>query len=151
MIQAFAQNHGPVLAFRLSGMLHAADYSTFVPSIESAIERHGRLRLLLQFENFHGWDVGALWSDVKFRAQHFDDIERIAFVGESRRDKAVATLVRPFTTAELRYFDVMELAEAWAWLEEGMRRLRAFTPAPMMLPIPAPAGDLRPTALAGPS
>lgn len=147
MIQAFAQNHGPVLGFRLSGLLHAADYATFAPAIEAAIERHGRLRLLLQFEDFHGWDAGALWSDLKFRAQHFHDIERIAFVGENRRDRAVATLVRPLTTAQLRYFDVSELAEAWAWLEEGFRYLKYRPPLTGVLPLAAPEGDLRPLAV----
>lgn len=144
MIQAFAQNHGAVLGFRLSGLLHTEDYEAFAPAIESAIERHGRLRLLLQFEDFHGWDAGALWSDLKFRAQHFTDIERIAFVGENRRDRAVAMLLRPLTTAELRYFDGDQLAEAWAWLEEGTRNPWR---AALMLPVPNPTGDFRPTPL----
>lgn len=144
MIQAFAHNHGRVLGFRLSGMLHAEDYETFAPAIAAAIERHGRLRLLLQFEDFHGWDAGALWSDLKFRAQHFTDIERIAFVGEGRRDRTVAMLLRPLTTAELRYFDGDQLADAWAWLEEGTRNPWSTA---IMLPMTQPAGDLRATML----
>lgn len=144
MIQAFAHNHGRVLGFRLSGMLHTEDYEAFVPAIESAIERHGRLRLLLQFEDFQGWDAGALWSDLKFRAQHFTDIERIAFVGEGRRDRAVTMLLRPLTTAELRYFDGDQLADAWAWLEEGAQQPWH---APIMLRMTQPTGGFRPTPL----
>lgn len=147
MIQAYAQNHGPVLGFRLSGTLHSADYEAFGPAIESAVERYGRLRLLLHFEEFSGWDAGALWSDLKFRAQHFVDIERVAFVGENARDKALAFLLRPFTAAELRYFDVDDLGEAWAWLEEGLRNQARLAHPPIMLPATAPEGGLRPTPM----
>jgi hypothetical protein len=147
MIEAYAHNHGPVLGFRLSGTLHTSDYRGFAPAIESAIERHGRLRLLLHFENFDGWDAGALWSDLKFRAQHFIDIERIAFVGENRRDQALALLLRPFTAAELRYYDVGELADAWAWLEEGLRQRHAVRAASGILPVVVPEGGFRPNPL----
>jgi hypothetical protein len=147
MIQAYAQNHGPVLGFRLSGTLHAVDYEAFAPAIEAAVERYGRLRLLLHFEQFSGWDAGALWSDLKFRAQHFVDIERIAFVGENARDKALALLLRPFTGAELRYFNVEDLGEAWAWLEEGVRHRAALTHPALLLPVTAPDGGFRPTPL----
>jgi hypothetical protein len=146
MIQAYAHNHGPVLGFRLSGTLHATDYAAFEPAIQSAVERNGRLRLLLHFEEFHGWDAGALWSDLKFRALHFVDIERIAFVGENSRDKAVALLLRPFTAAELRYFDVESLADAWVWLEEGLNRKQGIGLPSLLLPEPAPEGRFGPTS-----
>ncbi len=146
MIQAYAQSRGPVLGFRLSGTLHTADYAAFEPAIQSAVERHGRLRLLLHFENFSGWDAGALWSDLKFRALHFVDIERLAFVGENGRDKALAMLLRPFTAAELRYFDVESLAEAWAWLEQGLKRPGPIELPALLLPVPSTNGPLRPTS-----
>ena len=145
MIQAYAHNHGPVLGFRLSGLLHAVDYASFEPAIQAAVERHGRLRLLLHFEAFNGWDAGALWSDLKFRALHFVDIQRIAFVGENARDKAVALLLRPFTAAELRYFDVENLADAWAWLEEGLEQQQRMGLPDLLLPVATPEGQFRPT------
>ena len=68
--------------FKMSGKLHDADYQTFVPAIDAAIAKHGKVRLLAQFHDFQGWDVHALWDDIKFSTTHCTTIERIALVGD---------------------------------------------------------------------
>jgi hypothetical protein len=44
------------LAFKLSGKLHDEDYKTFVPLVDQAISQEGKVRLLSEFHDFHGWD-----------------------------------------------------------------------------------------------
>ncbi len=119
MIQQFDRCHGDVLGFKMSGQLHDSDYQGFVPLVERVIARHGKARLLLQFEDFEGWDLAALWDDLKFTAQHYRDIERFAIVGEGGREEMIASIGRSFTQGEVRYFEASELEVAWAWLEEG--------------------------------
>lgn len=58
----------------------------------------------------------ALWEDVKFDVKHFNDIERLAIVGESAWEKWMAAFCKPFTTAKIRYFPAEQLAEARAWI-----------------------------------
>lgn len=138
MIQAFAHSHDHILGFRFVGKLRTTDYQNLVPQVDTAIARHGRIRLLVQFDAFHGWDAGALWQDLKFTASHFSDIERLAVVGESTRDAFIANLAKPFTVAKVRYFDAADLSDAWTWLEgESAQKLPAPTPD---LPGPQPAG-----------
>jgi len=109
-------NGGKVLKIELSGKLHKSDYRHFVPIVEKAVKEHGKVRMLVQMHHFHGWDAGALWEDVKFDVQHFNQIERIAVVGNADWEKWMAIICWPFTTATIRYFSDDRLAEAETWI-----------------------------------
>ncbi len=108
-----------VLTVKLSGKLVKADYERFVPEIERLIDKHGKVRMLCEMHDFHGWDLGALWEDFKFDLKHFADIERVALVGDRAWEHGMAVFCKPFTRAKVRYFDVSEADQASAWVREG--------------------------------
>ncbi|QDT15728.1 SpoIIAA family protein [Alienimonas californiensis] len=110
---------GNVLEVRVSGTLSAEAYDRFVPQTEALIEKYGKVRMLVELRDFHGWDAGALWKDVKFDLKHFNDLERLAIVGDSKWEKGMSAFCKPFTTATVKYFDTSELAAAKAWIREG--------------------------------
>lgn len=118
MIEQLPQSTEQILGFKLSGKLHDEDYKTFVPVVDAAIARHGKVRLLAQFHDFHGWDMQALWDDIKFATTHCTKIDRIALVGEKTWEKWMAAVCKPFTMAKIRYFDASEIDAAWTWLKE---------------------------------
>lgn len=70
--------------------------------MERLVKQHGKIRMLVEMHDFHGWTAGALWEDVKFDAKHFHDIERLALVGETKWEKGMAVFCKPFTTAASR-------------------------------------------------
>ena len=105
-----------VVSVDLQGKLHKEDYQRFAPQIEQMIQRHGKLRMLVDTTGFEGWDAGGLWQDIKFDARHFNDISRLAIVGDKKWHKGMATFCKPFTSAEIRYFEPHQRAEADAWL-----------------------------------
>ncbi|MFW6161388.1 MAG: STAS/SEC14 domain-containing protein [Planctomycetota bacterium] len=106
----------PILEVRVRGKLTAEDYERFIPEIERLIQEHGKLRILFEMRDFHGWDAAALWEDIKFDVKHFNDIERLALVGEKRWQKGMSVFCKPFTTAEIRYYELDELERARQWL-----------------------------------
>jgi hypothetical protein len=108
---------GKILEVQVSGKLTKEDYSEFVPHVERLIEQHGKIRVLFYLNDFHGWSAGALWEDVKFDWKHFRDIERLAIVGESKWQEGMAVFCKPFTTAEVRYFEHEQLPEARQWIQ----------------------------------
>ena len=118
MIEAISSPTGNVLAFKLSGKLHDEDYKQFVPLVDEAAKA-GKVRMLAQFHDFHGWDVKALWDDIKFATTHCTKIEKIALVGEKSWEKWMAAVCKPFTMAKIQYFDASEIDKAWAWLQEA--------------------------------
>jgi hypothetical protein len=118
MIEQLKTDSPKVLAFKMSGKLHDEDYKTFVPLVDAAIAQEGKVRMLAQFHDFHGWDMHALWDDIKFATTHCTRIERIALVGEKKWEEWMARVCKPFTMAKVRYFDAGQMDEAVAWLKE---------------------------------
>jgi hypothetical protein len=119
MIEQLPTMSDKVLAFKMSGKLHDEDYKRFVPLIDAAVANEGKVRLLAEFEDFHGWDLHALWDDIKFSTTHCTKIERIALVGDRKWEEWMARVCKPFTLAKIRYFDVSQRDAAWAWLAEA--------------------------------
>jgi SpoIIAA-like len=116
MIEQLTSTSPKVLGFKLSGKLHDEDYKHFVPLVDEAIAKGGKARLLAQFHDFHGWDMHALWDDIKFSTTHCNKIERIALVGDKTWEKWMAKVCVPFTMATTRYFDAGDIQAAWDWL-----------------------------------
>jgi hypothetical protein len=89
----------------------------------------GRVRLYVQFEDFHGWDLRAAREDLQFCLKHYSDFERIAMVGDHQWERWTASFCKPFTKAKGRYFDKTDVAAAWKWLEENDSEQAAETDA----------------------
>jgi len=104
------------LAIKLSGKLTATDYEEFVPTVESIVQEKGSIRILMTMHDFHGWEIAAAWEDTKFGMRHFHDIERLAMVGEKAWQQGMAMFCRPFTKAEVRYFDTSAAEDAESWI-----------------------------------
>lgn len=116
MITLAAEEGSKVLVVKASGKLTTEDYEKFGPKVEALIREHGKIRILVELADFHGWSAGALWEDIKFDIKHFRDIERLALVGDKKWEKGMATFCKPFTTAEVRYFDSRQLEDAQRWI-----------------------------------
>jgi hypothetical protein len=119
MVEILSGLPANTVGFKLSGKLHDADYKTFVPLVDAEIAKAGKVRVLAQFHDFHGWDLHALWDDIKFSTTHCTKIERIALVGDKTWEQWMAKVCKPFTRAKIRYFDASEIEAAKAWLAEA--------------------------------
>lgn len=111
---------GRIIEVIVGEKLHQEDYSEFVDMIEKAIAKWGKVRLLFEFREFHGWDLAAFWEDLKFDYKHFADFDRMAIVGDAGWEKWMTILCKPITKAKLKYFDLSERDEALAWLSENL-------------------------------
>ena len=105
-----------------SGKLSSEDYTQFEPAVSKLavsklIESCGKIKVLFVMQDFHGWEPGAIWEDIKFATQHCRDIDRIAMVGENTRQKWMASICRPFTMSKIKYYDARQEGAAREWLE----------------------------------
>jgi hypothetical protein len=119
MIEQMTGLPAHTIGFKLSGKLHDEDYKTFVPLVDAELAREGKVNVLAQFHDFHGWDLHALWDDIQFAATHCSRIRRIALVGDKTWERWMAAVCKPFTRATVRYFDAADIEAAKAWLAEA--------------------------------
>lgn len=117
MITQIPVQEDHIVAFRITGKLTHEDYQAFLPQLEDLIKAQpGRLSVLFELRDFHGWDLHAAMDDFRFLEQHEDDFERIAVVGENRLERWMTAISAPFVSAEIRFFDQDQLGDAWDWL-----------------------------------
>jgi len=108
-----------VLRVEVSGRLTQEDYDDLVPSWESFIARHGKIRMVFVMRDFHGWEPHAAWDDFRFDLQHRQQVERIAMVGEKKWQHWMTKVAAWFVDANVRYFDVSDESEAERWVRQG--------------------------------
>ena len=91
--------------------------SVLEPTLDSALEQCGRVRLLyVAASDFAGYDRGGLYDDAVFGTRHFTDFDRIAFVAdEGPYDRAVKA-IDGLMPADVRVFPIAEIGAAKAWL-----------------------------------
>ena len=104
------------LEVKASGKLSADDYETLEPGVEKLIEASGKIKVLFIMHDFHGWDLGAVWEDIKFATKHCRDIDKVAMVGDKAWEKWMATICKPFTMSSIKYFDASQEQDAREWL-----------------------------------
>ncbi|WP_442510383.1 STAS/SEC14 domain-containing protein [Novipirellula sp. SH528] len=119
-VNLHAEANGKLLILKLSGKLKKEDYAHFTPEVEQAVKKHGKIRMLVEMHDFHGWTLGAVWEDIKFDVHHYSHIERLAFVGDKKWEAGMATFCKPFTAATVRYFDETKSDAASLWIHEGV-------------------------------
>jgi nucleotide-binding universal stress UspA family protein len=130
MIQQLPVQEDEIAAFRLTGKLSHLDYQEFLPRLEGLIKAHGRISVLLELADFHGWDLAAARDDFRFAVAHPDDFERIAIVGHGLLQRWMTLMAKPFTSGDVRFFEQERLSDAWDWLREPGLQARSDQAAP---------------------
>jgi hypothetical protein len=115
-IELVTNAESKLLEVKVSGKLAAEDYEILEPGVEKLIDDAGKIKILFVMHDFHGWDVGAVWEDIKFATKHCRDIEKVAMVGENTWEKWMAVICKPFTMSSIKYFDAGEDQAAREWL-----------------------------------
>ncbi len=77
------------------------------------------MRMLLVMEDFHDWEPGAAWDDLRFGLRHAGKVERVAMVGEKSWEEWLVKIGSFFAAVKVRYFDLADLPEAERWVRAG--------------------------------
>jgi len=119
-IELHKEISGKILIISVTGKLTREDYKSFVPKVEELIRKFGKIRIVFEMREFHGWDAAALWQDIKFDIRHFSDIESLALVGDKKWEKGMSIFCKPFTKSKIKYFDLAEIYKAYEWIRAGL-------------------------------
>ena len=118
MIQILEQTEGNIIATKATEKLTEADYSKLLPLLNNKLKQYEKIRWYFEMEDFEGWKPKAFWEDVKFDARHANDFDKVVMVGEKKWEEWMTDLMKPFTSAEIKYFDISQR-------EEAMKRIKS--------------------------
>jgi hypothetical protein len=103
-----------VVVGHASGKLTHEDYEDFRNHIEEMVHEHGSVRVLLDLNDFHGWDLRSAWDDLMLGLRYPGRFDRCAILGDQGWQEWMTQLAKPFFRVE--YFDRSEREAAWRWL-----------------------------------
>jgi hypothetical protein len=104
---------------RISGLLKKSELDAVQASSAKQLAAKGQVgvKVLIIVENFEGWEGGADWGDMSFYAEHGDKMEKIAIVGDPKREADwmmfMGAGIRP---SPIKFFPLSQVAQARAWL-----------------------------------
>jgi hypothetical protein len=117
MIQILEGTRADVASTKAMGKLTKEDYDQLLPFLEQKLADHKKIRWYFEMENFEGWEPQAAWEDAKFDIKNATNLEKVSMVGGKQWEEALTKLMKPFTTAEVKYFTTAEKQEAIKWIE----------------------------------
>ena len=107
------------------------DYEKIHPFIHNIINTGKKVRWYFEMDdgsisNSTGfWEDGIIeinYGNMKFT--HSDDIETIAIVGDKKWEKCMLSIMKPFTKANLRYFELSEKEKAKEWIINNVQETK---------------------------
>ena len=101
-----------------TGIIKKEDMDSLLPLLQEKIQHFRKARWYYQMKDFHGWKVDAFWEDVKFNLKHTNDFEKIAMVGEKKWQNWMTQAMKPFTSAEIKYFNSKDEQQAKEWIKK---------------------------------
>jgi hypothetical protein len=100
------------------GKLDDKDYNRIIPLLQDKVKTYGKIRWYFEMRDFKGWSFSAMWKDLNFDIENRNALERIAMVGDKNWEKELTILMRPFTDANVRFFETEERDKAKYWIRE---------------------------------
>ena len=67
------ESSGRLVALRVAGKLTKEDMVTVAPPLEEKIRENGKVDLLCDMTDLHGWNLAGFWAELKFDSKHAKD------------------------------------------------------------------------------
>jgi hypothetical protein len=74
-LRLLEKKDGRILELAVDGKFVDSHYQRLEPTFQRLVNLHGKIRVLLEMRNFHGWKGVAFWDEVKFDLKHLREIE----------------------------------------------------------------------------
>lgn len=107
-----------IIFSEITGKLKKGEIKEMHPFIHEIIAKNKKVRWYFEMIDFKGWDMEGFYEDLKMDASHADDYEKIAMVGDKKWEDMLAKGMKPFTSAEVKFFDLNQKDMAWEWIRE---------------------------------
>lgn len=118
MIEILDETKGKLVATRATGKLTKEDYDKILPVLEVKEDKYEKISWYFEMNDFKGWDMQAAWKDLKFDVKYANQLEKIAMVGAKDWEEKLSQVMKPFTSAEIKFFKPGDKEEAKRWIME---------------------------------
>ena len=113
------QTEGETFCVRYTGIINARDYRDVCVNIgDGIIEKYGRLRMLIEYHDFIGWEDDAAALNLKTIMRQAPFATRLAYINPTTRSMMKSRLILPpQILGAMRVYNAGELDEAVRWIK----------------------------------
>lgn len=118
MLQVLGFTKDNLIATKAEGNLSEKDIQKIHPLIHNIISKGEKVRWYFEMGKFTGYELQAFWEDAKMDLSHASDYEKIAMVGEQKWQDWITQFMKPFTQADIQYFNLSNKYKAQVWISQ---------------------------------
>ena len=108
-----------ILVLKPEAPLSKGDFGGLSTAVDAYLSDHARLHgVLIHAREFPGWEnFGGFAAHMHFVREHHRQVERVVVVTDSPIAGLAESLVKHFTSAEVKHFPFSDGVKALEWLE----------------------------------
>ncbi|MHC4196876.1 MAG: SpoIIAA family protein [Planctomycetota bacterium] len=118
MISLNQDDENKIIELRVEGKITHDDFEACVKPLEEMIERHGKIKLLEEIVSFSGYELRALWDELKFDVSHWKNFSHCGVVTDKKWIRDFTKLAAPITGMEIKVYELEQIEKARRWLQE---------------------------------
>jgi anti-anti-sigma regulatory factor len=103
-----------VVELDFQGEITAADYKSVKPKIEEVMSQTGKVKFLMDLTDVKGFDLGAVYQDIKFDLEHFKNIGATAVIASKTNYALLVNAINLIYPEKVYHFE--DQASAMNWL-----------------------------------
>ena len=116
MVQILEHTEGKIITAKASKTIIASDYYKLLPLFVNRLKQYPNIRFYLDIADLEGIDLHDLREEMNFNTGLANAFDKVALVGKKTDEPWVRDLLNNFTSAEVKWFDLIEKYEAIEWL-----------------------------------
>ncbi len=88
----------------------------FLPRVVEMIKKHGEIRILVHYKEFHGWEESAAKLDLQASAEYHSKLKKIALVNTPEKEIFHRKFKQKILGGDVQFFNKDELEKAIEWV-----------------------------------
>ena len=119
MIEILPKSHDNIVGIKATGKVTDRDYKdVIIPKLDSVLSQYDKGNFLYYLaDGFEGFELGAMWDDLKYAAGHNEKFSKVALVGGPKWVDWTTKVCGHLVNAEIKTFASDQLDQAWSWVE----------------------------------
>ncbi|CAN5623744.1 hypothetical protein BH23BAC1_BH23BAC1_39510 [soil metagenome] len=110
------KTQGKTIALKAEGKIEKSDYDRIVPIMEELVKKHEKLDAYVEVRELDKVTARALWEEIKVDVRFFNNINKVAVVGDATWKEVLTKAVAILPNIEAKYFDLDEKEKAQFWI-----------------------------------
>lgn len=118
MYSILRQSKDHIIAIHIEDYMRAQDYHTLLPHLKRRIEQHGKIRLLIELEEFKGVEILGVLKALPYAFRYGKYVEKKAIITDEPWIYTWTKLLSPLSKTTVRCFPTTKAEQAWEWLRK---------------------------------